>query len=150
MRVLELKRYLDSLFPKVTFYANTRDKTNPKCVAIYTQGNAPAVVAIGEESSFSVLPVNILVHWSEDSDACESVAQELYKTLKNLKDTLIPAGYPNATATDPDAVLGAASGQRRIILVKMLDSNPVDLSRDANNICEMSIRANIFYEREVI
>lgn len=131
LRVAEFKDYLKSLFPSVKIYNGTIDKNSKECVGIYRRGRANNAIAIGgvENTSYSILPVSILVHWTEDADICESMANDIYLALQEKTDVLI--------------------NNRRIIMFQMLDSGPVDLNRDDKNIVEMVIRTNIIYEREV-
>lgn len=79
----------------------------------------------------SPYPVNVLVRWTEDSDACEERAQEVYKACEEVgTNFFIRANDPLST---------------QIAFFKMLDSQPVWLGRDKDNVCEYSIRIDIFY-----
>lgn len=116
---------LKERFPTVKFFNGCYSK-HEKCVGVYARGNAAPIVAIGSKSSYGVLPVSLLVHWSENSKDCEATANSLYEGLEN----------------------GIASiNGVRVIQIQMLDSSPVNLGRDDENICEMTIRLNIMYER---
>ena len=116
---------LEQKFPSVKFFNGCISK-NEACVGVYARGNTPPIVAIGSPSSYSSLPVTMLVHWGENSHACETVANELYEGLEQ--------GIPTINNI-------------RVILIQMMDSTPVNIGRDDNNICEMTIRFNILYER---
>lgn len=114
------KRYSD-----IKFFNGCISK-DEKCVGVYARGNVPPVKAIGSPSSYNVLPVTMLVHWGENSNECESTANRLYE------------GLESGIATIKDV---------RVIQVQMLESAPTNIGRDDNNICEMTIRFNIMYER---
>lgn len=97
-----------------------------KCVGVYARGNANPPTAIGSRASYGVLPVTLLIHWGENSTECEEMANSLYETLES----------------------GIAEiNTLRVIEIQMLESSPTNIGRDDNNICEMTIRLNILYER---
>lgn len=79
----------------------------------------------------SPYPVNILVRWTEDSDVCEVRAQEVYKVFEEAGDN-----FP-IRANDPSSP--------QIAYFKMLDSHPVWIGRDKDNVCEYTIRVDIIY-----
>lgn len=99
---------------------------NEKCVGVYARGNATPPTAIGSKTSYGILPVTMLIHWGENSAECESMANLLYESLES----------------------GIAEiNNMRVIQIQLLESTPTNIGRDDNNICEMTIRLNIFYER---
>lgn len=124
--ISNLVSVLKTKFPAYKFYNGCINKKE-QCIGVYARGTAPPTVAIGVSSSYRILPVTILVHWSENSDSCEQIANELYEGLEN-----------NGIST---------INSKRVIQIQMLDSAPVEIGRDDNNICEMTIRFNLFYER---
>lgn len=128
--ISEFVQQLKSMFPAVKFYNGAIDKSAKQCVGVYARGNAAAVRAIGGQSSYNTLPVSILVHWTEDSNLCEITANSLYTALYESSMLVI--------------------GGKRVIDIVLLDSCPINVDRDANNIVEMVIRLNIVYEREVL
>jgi len=131
MKVSEFKEYLESEFPSITFYNGAIDKSAKQCVGLYARGSGTPNIAIGglQNTSYGTLPVTLLVHWSENSDTCEGIANSLYEHLHGLSSVTMD--------------------ERKVYHVRLLDPAPVGINRDSNNICEMVIRANIFYEREV-
>ena len=125
LTVSDFVQVLKAKYPNIKFFNGCINK-NEKCVGVYARGNATPISAIGTESSYKVLPVTLLVHWGENSNDCETTANTLYEGLE--------AGINTINNT-------------RVIQVQMLDSTPVGIGRDDNNICEMTLRINIFYER---
>jgi len=107
-------------------FINSKDD---RCISVYRRGSAPIIVALGgvQNSSYAYLPISIVVHWTEDSDVCESIANGLYTFLNGINGVVI--------------------GTHRIISFSLLDPAPLDLGRDSRNIVEASIRLNIIYER---
>lgn len=121
----DFMRVLSEQHPQIAFYNGCINKA-AQCVGVYARGNAAPPVAIGSKASYSILPVTLLIHWGENSQECEKTANLLYEGLEN----------------------GLVSiGDTRVIQIQMLDSCPVNIGRDDSNICEMTIRINIFYER---
>lgn len=116
---------LKARYPSIKFFNGCISKKE-KCVGVYARGNAAPISAIGSTPSYDVLPVTLLVHWGENSDECETTANTLYESLR--------AGIKTINNT-------------RVIQLQMLDSTPVNIGRDDENICEMTLRINIFYER---
>jgi hypothetical protein len=127
----DVKDYLKTKYPSASIYAGAINKNEAQCIGVYPRGRTTPNVSIGgvENSSYWVLPVSILVHWSEDTALCEQMASTIYSDLLTAE--------------------GVTAGSIRVISFQMLDGGPVDLSRDADNICEMVIRANVIYERSV-
>lgn len=82
-------------------------------------------------SLVSKYPVNVLVRWTEDSNTCEERALEVYKVFEE-------AGT-NFFVRENDSL------SSRISFFDLLDSQPVWLGRDKDNVCEYSIRVDIFY-----
>lgn len=125
LKVKDFVQVLKAKYPDIKFFNGCVSK-DEKCVGVYARGNAAPVSAIGTKPSYSVLPVTLLVHWGENSDDCETTANTLYESLE--------AGIKTINNT-------------RVIQIQMLDSSPVNIGRDNNNVCEMTLRINIFYER---
>lgn len=119
--VQELKR----IHPNIRFFNGCISK-DEKCVGVYARGNSPSPTAIGSEPSYRILPATLLIHWGENSDECEKTANELYKTLEQG--------------------ISLIKGLR-VIQIQLLESSPTNIGRDDNNVCEMTIRLNILYER---
>lgn len=116
---------LKSKYPNIKFFNGCISKSE-KCVGVYARGNATPPTAIGSKPSYSILPVTMLIHWGENSEDCEKTANLLYAGLEE----------------DIASINGL-----RVIQIQLLESSPTNIGRDDNNICEMTIRLNIFYER---
>lgn len=125
LKITDLVSALKTQYPDIKFFNGCISK-DERCVGVYARGNAAPVTAVGTKPSYGVLPVTLLIHWGESSDGCETVANRLYEGLEDGIDTI------NGV---------------RVILTQMVDSAPANIGRDDNNVCEMTIRTNIFYER---
>lgn len=127
MTLNEFAEYLRTSGKKV--FVGTINRKLAQCLAIYPGTGIPPVRGFGGVApSYDTLPVRLLIHWGEDTDVCQGIANELYTQL-----------FTKYT--------GEIVGGKRVVLFQLLDSAPVDLLRDENNICEMVIRLNIIYER---
>lgn len=129
MRCADVIAWLKTKYPGVDVYNGTIPKNENQCIGVYLKERGSPVIAIGGLSctSTAILPLSILIHWGEDADACESMAQGVYDLmLGNTAETI---------------------GGTGVAQFALQDSSPVDISRDENNICEMVIRVNIIYER---
>ena len=130
MRISEVIAWLKTKYPGMEAYNGMIPKNAPQCVGIYLKDRGGRIMAIGgySASSYASLPLSLLVHWGQDADVCQQQANTIYEMMQ--------------------AADGETIGGRRVIDFDLQDSGPVDVSRDANNICEMVIRVNIIYERQ--
>ncbi|MFT9055534.1 MAG: minor capsid protein [Ethanoligenens sp.] len=129
MRCADVIEWLKTKYPGIGIYNGTIPKNEDQCIGIYLKERGSPVIAVGGLpcTSTAILPVSILVHWGQDADICEAMAQGIYdRMLGNVTETIGGAG---------------------VTQFALQDSSPVDISRDENNICEMVIRVNIVYER---
>ncbi len=127
LTITEVIAYLKVKFPSAIFFNSMIDNSLPQCIGIYRR-TAARIKAIGDNGSYDVLPLSIIVHWTEDAGLCEEMANLVYAQLGSIIKETLPSG----------AV---------IIYTKLQDTNPVWVGRDSKNIAENVIRANIIYER---
>lgn len=125
LTVGQFKDALSSNNPTIKFFNGCISK-NEKCVGVYARGNSTPPTSVGCKPSYGVLPITMLVHWGENSDECETVANSLYEQIED--------GIPTI-------------GNTRVIQIQLVDSTPVNIGRDDKNMCEMTIRLNVIYER---
>lgn len=116
----------------LTFYNSSIDKSTDRSLGIYRRTVSPIVTLGGSENrSYDILPISILVHWTENAESAEDMACYLYDLVSSWsKLTLFQDAFPV-----------------KIINMQMLDSGPQWVGRDEKNVCEYTIRANIYYER---
>ena len=123
--ISDFMEVLKKQHPNIKFFNGSISKKD-KCVGVYARGNAAPPTAIGSKPSYGILPVTMLIHWGENSKECEKTANLLYEGLES----------------------GIAEiNTLKVIQIQLLESSPTNIGRDDNNICEMTIRLNIFYER---
>ena len=126
--MITIKHFIEELklkCPGIKFFNGCISK-NEKCVGVFARGNATPPTSIGSKPSYGILPVTLLVHWGDNSDLCEETANFLYSGLEEGIKTI---------------------NNLRVITLELLDSTPINIGKDDNNTCEMTIRLNIFYER---
>lgn len=129
MLTSDVLKYLKVEYPGSKIYNGAINKNEKQCIGIFIGSGAAPRIALGgiENTSHDILPVRLLVHWTENADICQRKANEIYQKLMLLTNVTM--------------------GDTQVRHINMLDSAPVDISRDSNNICEMVIRANIVYEK---
>lgn len=123
--ISDFMEVLKTKYPDIKFFNGAISKAE-KCVGVYARGNAVPPTAIGSKPSYGILPVTLLIHWGENSKKCEETANLLYEGLESGISSI---------------------GDTKVIQLQLLESAPANIGRDDNNICEMTIRLNIIYER---
>lgn len=125
----EFVTYLESVLPGVDIYNGAIDKNNDTCLGVFVRGSSEPNIALGgiDNTTYGLLPLSILVHWTENTDECQTMANSVYIKVRGKVDIMM--------------------GTKRVMFVNMLDSAPTNITRDENNICEMVIRLAITYER---
>lgn len=127
LTIHEFIAYMKTKFPAIVFFNSTIDSSQTKCVGTYARTSG-RVQAIGSPGSYDILPISMVIHWTEDAGQCEDMANTVYTQLSTIIKELTPAGI-------------------MISYVQLQDSAPVWVGRDDKNIAEKVIRANIIYER---
>lgn len=118
-----------------TIYVNAINRNKDKSIGIFSapESRASKTLTYGGDDHAPVkkFPVNILVHWTEDSSVCEDRANEVYDTIKNLGQN-----FP-VRSNDLNATI--------IAFARLLDEQPIWIGRDDSNVCEYSIRVDFYY-----
>ena len=129
MRSDHVRQLLQAAFPSVPCFNGAIDRNLEYAVGVFSRRSSNRVVAVGGRgnSSYNILPVTILAHWSQDADQCEQTAQSIFDYLYCKSNFSI--------------------GDVNVIVADVLSSGPIDIDRDENNICEMTINVDFFYER---
>lgn len=127
LTIKEFISFLKPKFPSVVFFNSTIDQSSNQCIGIYSR-TIPKVQAVGEPGSYDILPISIVVHWTEDASLCEDMANILYTQLGEVIKEPTPSGTI-------------------ISFIQLQDAAPANVGRDERNVVEKVIRANIIYER---
>lgn len=128
-RLSDVNALLKSNFTTYAFYNGTYDRAIP-CIGIFLRDvSNPAVIAVGgiSNTSYNVLRTSLLVHWNENTDESEIVADNIYEYLIGK--------------------VGLTVGAKQVLFVEVEGNGPISLSRDENNICEFVVHANFYYQR---
>jgi len=110
-------------------YCGKMQGNTEKCIGVYNlSGSREKRETIGgdKNSSYRVKTVSLLVHWNKDSEQTEIIAERLYQAVGHVRDTDI--------------------GGKRVLFVRLLTDNPVDVGTDDDGIYEMVIEAEFYYE----
>lgn len=132
MTMENLLDWLDSLSLAEHVYANRLENKLEKSIGLYNRtiaGTRP-VMAIGgvENSSYDILPLSLLVHWTRSFPETETAAQAVWDQLIEAKHIDIP-------------------GEQHIQFIQMTVPRPVYVATDANGIHEFVINFNLYYRR---
>lgn len=121
--------YLQAQYATYPFYNGVIDRNKEKAIGVYLRSGSPVVLALGGKtnSSYGVLPINILIHWTQNSNTCEGIANTIYEFLLGKSNFMM--------------------GAIKVSSVQLFDSTPINIGRDEKNICEITIRADIIYNK---
>lgn len=135
LTVLDVRDMLALYFKEddALIMSNAINRNSQKSIGVFTapESRMGATATFGGDSLAPVtpFPLNILVRWTEDSNECEIKANAIFDMLKGMGGNFY---VRDASST-------------KIAFIRMLDSHPVWLGRDKDNVCEYSIRIDIFY-----
>jgi hypothetical protein len=75
---LNVVNYLQVKFPDILFYNGFIDRSQTKCAGLYIREGASPNIAIGglDNTSYSTLPLTLLVHWTEDAEETQVKAND--------------------------------------------------------------------------
>ena len=124
--------YLKGKFPTLEPYLKngTIDRKTERSIGVFLGSETRSVrnIAVGglECTTVRMLPVNILVHWTENQQVCDEKATEIFDAILCEKSNFIV-------------------GKVKIAMIELLDGCPMQTGRDEKNVCESTIRANFYY-----
>lgn len=123
-----VRDWLKTLIAADHYYIGRLDRKPERAIGVYQRRNpAPPTVAIGQASSYEVKPISILIHHNKNADQTEKAASELYEKLR--------------------AVSSLTLNDTRVLFIRLLQSEPIDVGSDSNGIFERVIEFDIYYER---
>lgn len=127
MTTAEVITFLKARFTNYKFY-NESINAAEQCIGVYVRGSAEPHVALGGKSnqSYGIIPMQLLVHGSEDAGVTQTIANTVYDSLYCLSDFLI--------------------GTKRVASLRMKDSHPIGIGRDKNNVFEMTFSFDLIYD----
>lgn len=124
----DIRDWLKTLISADCYYIGKLDGKKDKSVGVYQRKNpAPPIMTIGQESSYEIKPISILIHWNKNSNETERTAYELYRQLR--------------------AVTSLELNNTHVYFILLLQSEPVDVGTDDNGVYERVIEFDVYYER---
>ncbi len=110
------------------YYIGKLDSKQDKSLGVYTlkKSDSP-VTAIGENSTYDIIGVSLLIHWNNNANEAETAARRLFEALRTVKNVEID--------------------DTKIYMIQLLVPEPVDVGTDEYGIYERVIEMNLYYER---
>lgn len=126
----DVRDWLKTLITAEHYYIGKLDSKQDKSIGVYQRKNpAPPIKAIGQESSYEIKPISILIHWNKNANETERTAFELYNQLS--------------------AVSSLEINETQVHFIALLQSEPVDVGTDDNGVFERVIEFDIYYKKEM-
>lgn len=113
------------------FYCGTLDAKKEKSIGVYQpKSSRPRNVAVGgvECTKTGIKSVSLLVHWNKNSHETETVAQNIYDLLAEVR--------------------GVSIGGHPVSYFEMLSTEPVDIGHDDHGVFERVIEFNVYYRKD--
>lgn len=111
------------------YYTGKLDNKLDKSIGIYNlKRSGPPVVAIGGESTYEIIGISLLIHWTNNANETEIIARQLYEQLMTVKNIKI--------------------NDHIVYMIELLTPEPVDVGTDEKGIYESVIEFKIYYERK--
>lgn len=125
----DVRDCLKTLFAADHYYIGKLDNKQSKSAGVYSfkRSGAP-VTAIGQNSTYDIIGVTILLHWSQNARETELAARQLYETLRTVKNLTIE--------------------NHTVYMLELQEPEPVDVGTDDKGVYEFVIDLNIYYERK--
>lgn len=124
----DVKNWLKQFGIAQNYYVSKLDSKREKSLGVYQRKTPSApIIAIGQDSSYEIKPISLLLHWNKNAVETEKAAYELYKQLRAVSSFEI-----NGT---------------RIQMLLLLQSEPIDVGTDSNGVYERVIEFDLYYER---
>lgn len=122
----KIRDYIESLGIAEFVYSGKLDSKPKYCIGVYNRNaRYPPRECVGNESSYQIKPISILIHWGKKQRDTEEKASELYLALKDKENFEIDS--------------------TKIQFIKILQNEPVDIATDENGIYEFVIEADFYY-----
>jgi len=131
MKLADIKEWIKTFKTKFdNYYVGFLDKKKPKSLGVYQLNrNNKQLMSLGgvENTSYAIKKVSLLIHYTNASDVTEAIADQLYQEIMNAQPQKI--------------------GKHEVFFIGMLTSEPIDVGRDDNGICEYVIEFEIYYKK---
>ena len=130
MTLYEVMQWLKTFDIFQYYYVGKINGQQQQVLGVYARGEAGNPVhALGEPSKYQINGVKLLVHWNKDQQLTQNASNQLFSALTDV--------------TDVDF------GDNHIYYVDLLNTEPVNVGTDANDICEYVINIDIYSRRRM-
>lgn len=124
----DIRDFLKTVFKAEHYYIGKLDNKQDKSLGVYTlKGNGAPVTAIGTQSTYDIIGVSLLLHWSNNANETEVTARTLYEKLRTIKNFKI--------------------NDKQIYMIELLVPEPIDVGTDDKGTYERVIEMNLYYEK---
>lgn len=124
----DVRNWLKSFDIAEHYYIGKLDNKQTKSLGVYTlKTNTPPVTAIGDVSTYDIMGVSLLLHYSNNANETETTARKLYEQLRTAKNVTI--------------------GNTTVYMLQLMQCEPVDVGTDDSGVYERVIELQIYYER---
>lgn len=124
----DVRDWLKSFDIAEHYYIGKLDNKQDKSLGVYSlKSNTAPVTAIGQDSTYNIMGVSLLLHWNNNANETEIIARRLYDALRTTKNINI-----NNTT---------------VYMLQLMQCEPVDVGTDDSGVYERVIELQIYYER---
>ena len=128
MTLAHIRDWLKTFGIAEHYYIGKLDNKQDRSLGVYTlKGNGAPVTAIGTQSTYDIIGVSLLLHWSNNANETEVTARTLYEKLRTIKNFKI--------------------NDKQIYMIELLVPEPIDVGTDDKGIYERVIEMNLYYEK---
>lgn len=128
MTLAHIRDWLKTFGIAEHYYIGKLDNKQDRSLGVYTlKGNGAPVTAIGTQSTYDIIGVSLLLHWSNNANETEVTARTLYEKLRTIKNFKI--------------------NDKQIYMIELLVPEPIDVGTDDKGTYERVIEMNLYYEK---
>lgn len=111
MTLAHIRDWLKTFGIAEHYYIGKLDNKQDRSLGVYTlKGNGAPVTAIGTQSTYDIIGVSLLLHWSNNANETEVTARTLYEKLRTIKNFKI--------------------NDKQIYMIELLVPEPIDVGTD--------------------
>lgn len=125
----DVRDWLKGLIDAGHFYIGKLANKPDKAVGVYEIGSGGYPVrGIGADTTYDILAVSILIHWTNNAKDSEQAARALFEALRTAD--------------------GVTINEHTIYMIDLTCSAPIFLATDEKGVYEWAIELQIYYERK--
>ncbi|MDO4892821.1 MAG: minor capsid protein [Eubacteriales bacterium] len=125
----DVRDWLKGLIGADHFYIGKLDNKPDKAVGVYefNRGGYP-VRGIGQDTTYDIISVSTLIHWTNNAKDTEEAARALFEALRTARGVVI--------------------NEHTIYIIELITPAPICLATDEKGVYEWVIQFELFYERK--